>query len=887
MCGGTIEFEQGDSVGVCDSCGTKQTLPKLDDDRRINLYDRANHFRRNNEFDKAAGIYEQILNEDNTDAEAYWSIVLCRYGIEYVEDPSSHKRVPTVNRAQFTSIFDDEDYRSALLYADSYQKSIYEDEAAAINEIQKGILAISQKEEPFDVFICYKETDQNGRRTQDSVLANDLYHQLTQEGFKVFFSRITLEDKLGTAYEPYIFAALNSAKVMVVLGTRPEYFNAVWVKNEWSRYLALVKASKGEKVLIPAYRDMDPYDLPEEFSHLQAQDMSKLGFMQDLIRGIKKLTKTEETKIPEVVTKSESQGNSNMAALIRRAFIFLEDGDWDKADDYCEQVLNMEPENAQAYLGKLMADLHVNRKEQLCELEELFDNNSNYQKIMRFGNEEIKLWLDNNARIIKEKKEEKAKNDKYVRAQNAMKIARSETAFIAAADQFQSIAGFKDSDNLATECKNLAEEYRKNSIYDSAISRMRGSRIDDMESAIEVFRSVLGWKDAEQQIELCKQRIEEIKAKNEADRIEKERIEEERKLLIEKTKRKQKRNKTVAIVSLSILSIVMLLLIFVIIPKRKYKKAMEYLGTENYEEAYSILESLGEEDIIIANKRDRATSLMEKGQFDLAYSLFDEIGDYETINESRYERAISYINEKDYVRARDLLCYLDNYKDSVSIKNEIEPLYGLITAREGSTIKLGSYGEPKENLLWIVLKKEDKKLLLLSYKAVDCKQFDNNPENALWESCELREWLNGDFLEETFNVQEREKILLSDVKTMNLRTLETNNSRDYVFLLSKDEVEQYLKEESSRKCYPTQYAISRGATLNNDSSYYSQPCLWWTRTINDAYIDGNLLDPSDENGIIYVNFVGAIQTACCDLPNRKGICVRPAMWVLIPESIDE
>lgn len=42
-------------------------------------------------------------------------------------------------------------------------------------------------------------------------------------------------------------------------------------------------------MLIPAYKDMDPYDLPEEFSHLQAQDMGKLGFMQDLIRGIKKI----------------------------------------------------------------------------------------------------------------------------------------------------------------------------------------------------------------------------------------------------------------------------------------------------------------------------------------------------------------------------------------------------------------------------------------------------------------------------------------------------------------------------------------------------------------------------------------------------------------------
>ena len=260
MCGGTIEFEQGATIGVCDSCGLKQTLPRLDDDRRTNLYDRANHFRRNNDFDKAMGIYEQILNEDKTDAEAYWSIVLCRYGIEYVEDPSSHKYIPTVNRTQLTSIFADEDYKSALVYAGAYQKALYEEEAKSIDEIQMGILSIAQKEEPFDIFICYKETDANGRRTQDSVLANDLYHQLTQEGFKVFFSRITLEDKLGIAYEPYIFAALNSAKVMVVLGTKSEYFNAVWVKNEWSRYLALIK-SGAKKTLIPAYRDMDHFFL--------------------------------------------------------------------------------------------------------------------------------------------------------------------------------------------------------------------------------------------------------------------------------------------------------------------------------------------------------------------------------------------------------------------------------------------------------------------------------------------------------------------------------------------------------------------------------------------------------------------------------------------------
>lgn len=163
-----------------------------------------------------------------------------------------------------------------------------------------------------------------------------------------------IHDKLGKAYEPYIFAALNSAKVMVVLGTKPEFFNAVWVKNEWSRYLALIKQGQ-KKMLIPAYKDMDPYDLPEEFSHLQAQDMSKLGFMQDLIRGIKKIIHADVSKTTVVKETVVTDASAKTASLLKRAFMFLEDGDWESADKYCEKVLDIDPENAQAYLGKLLA----------------------------------------------------------------------------------------------------------------------------------------------------------------------------------------------------------------------------------------------------------------------------------------------------------------------------------------------------------------------------------------------------------------------------------------------------------------------------------------------------------------------------------------------------
>ena len=124
MCGGDLEVIQGMSVCECIYCGSKQTLPKMGSERKNNLYDRASHFRRNNEYDKAMAIYEQILYEESDDAETYWSILLCRYGIEYVEDPTTHRRIPTVNRAQMTSVFLDEDYKSAIKYADEEQRKV-------------------------------------------------------------------------------------------------------------------------------------------------------------------------------------------------------------------------------------------------------------------------------------------------------------------------------------------------------------------------------------------------------------------------------------------------------------------------------------------------------------------------------------------------------------------------------------------------------------------------------------------------------------------------------------------------------------------------------------------------------------------------------------------
>ena len=359
MCGGDIEISADKTFGTCEYCGSTMTLPKMDDDQRLSLFNRGTHLRRNGEFDKAAAIYERLIGENDADAEAHWNLLLCRYGIEYVQDPASGERIPTCHRASFDSILNDVDYHAALQYSDGVARSLYEKEALRIANLQKDILAISQKETPFDVFICYKESDENGKRTKDSALAQDIYYQLTDAGYKVFFARITLEDKLGQEYEPYIFAALHSAKVMVVVGTKPEYLNAVWVKNEWSRYLALMRTDRS-RLLIPCYRDMDPYDMPEELSMLQSQDMGKIGFIQDLIRGVKKVVDAAkpqeaaaETVKETVVVHNETSGNVH--ALLDRGQMALEDGEWTKADEFFEQVLNQDAKCGAAYLGKFLA----------------------------------------------------------------------------------------------------------------------------------------------------------------------------------------------------------------------------------------------------------------------------------------------------------------------------------------------------------------------------------------------------------------------------------------------------------------------------------------------------------------------------------------------------
>ena len=804
MCGGDLSFEQGSTIAECPYCGTTQTLPKLDDDKRANLYDRANHFRRQNEYDKATAIYEQILAEDRTDAEAYWSLVLCRYGIEYVEDPASHKRVPTVNRVQYASILADEDYKSALQYADTAQRSVYEAEANAIAEIQKGILDISRKEAPFDVFICYKETDANGRRTSDSVLANDMYHQLTKEGFKVFFSRITLEDKIGTAYEPYIFAALNSAKVMVVLGTKPEYFNAVWVKNEWSRYLALIR-NGADKTLVPAYRDMDPYDLPDEFAHLQAQDMSKLGFMQDLIRGIKKILHKDEPQARAVSQKNDTS-NTNIENLMKRAQLFMEDGDWKNATEYLDKVLDENAEYAPAYVGKVQTSLKLRKQEELAGSLSEYEKNPDWQKAIRFATPVQREVFESYVSRAMEMRENNRKEDINNRALQILELADTAEVYNEARTLFESITGYKDADDQVKVCDEKIEDIKRLAKLQfeavekvNAIQREMDQKSDAIRKAYSV--ELKAWQSSEQRYE---------KAKNELMQA------------------RQSRDNAADFLSRAQGELQNLRGLFT---GRRRRELDAEITEHQHRISATEAEIKALEAALVQAETERCREPVAP---DLSYEL-----------EVYYSCAQIYREAHMYEEAWKLYNKLKGYKDVDSIIENDENIAaaGVAVAawrtqfEPGKTVQYGHYEQDNntsngtEAIEWIVLANEGDTATLISKYGLDARQYSTEYESVTWETCTLRKWLNGDFLNASFSAEEHarlETVTVTADKNQKYGTNPGNDTQDKVFLLSIDEVNVLFSSDDERRCQPTAYTKAHGAYVESSN------CVWWLRSLGGS-----------------------------------------------------
>ena len=385
LCGGTIIPNPDGKAGKCEYCKTISTLPKEKDDKIQNILNRANDFRMVCDFDRAIYEYEKVIEIAEDEPEAHWGLMLSRYGVEYIQDPQSFAFKPTLHRISSVSVLEDPDYLAAVKYASLTSAYTYKKDAAEIETTMRKLLQIAASEEPYDVFISYKK-EENGVRTTDSYFAHDLYNKLIGAGYKVFFAQETLKLSAGEEYEPKIYAAIISAKVMIVVGTKEKYFNSVWVKNEWSRFAELIEHGE-DKIIIPVFDNFDINNLPNRLSKYQALQKSDLEFLNILLQTVDKHVGTRKSKV------SFDKNVSTEKVALERGYLSLEDGEFSRADMFFEKALNVNPYSSEAYFGKLMVELKARKQEDIILADKPLNTYKKKKKAVRFADQKLKVEL--------------------------------------------------------------------------------------------------------------------------------------------------------------------------------------------------------------------------------------------------------------------------------------------------------------------------------------------------------------------------------------------------------------------------------------------------------------------------------------------------------------
>lgn len=409
ICGANYEYKDG--KWVCPACGAYKE-EELSNEEVTLLYNAAQKLRLNS-FDDAEEMYRDIVRKYPENSEGYWGLVLSKYGIKYEEDYDG-KMIPTCYAASYESVLNDKNYIRALESASSDKRKYYEEQGNRIEVIRKEWVEKASLEPPYDIFISYKDTElENGiERTKDSYDAYELYTNLTSLGYRVFYSRESLKEHLGENGEPYIFNALNTAHVMIIFGSKTEYIESTWIRNEWSRFYKRIKAGlKQPNSLIVVYKGFNPEKLPRPLPSVQSINRESLTCLQDLYAYVARVIKSAKDILPHIERKQIKARNpkknnavakpdtveitrikgvtasavkrqatkkreigvysvfkltANAEKLLKIAYAYLESGNFAEAGKAFDNFLVNNRQNGSALLGKMLAQTGCKNLKQFC-----------------------------------------------------------------------------------------------------------------------------------------------------------------------------------------------------------------------------------------------------------------------------------------------------------------------------------------------------------------------------------------------------------------------------------------------------------------------------------------------------------------------------------------
>ena len=224
------------------------------------------------------------------------------------------------------------------------------------------------------------------------------------------------------------------------------------------------------------------------------------------------------------------------------------------------------------------------------------------------------------------------------------------------------------------------------------------------------------------------------------------------------------------------------------------------------------------------------------------------------------------------------------------VKSAIKP-----KIHAGDYVAFGRYEQDNdlsngaEPIEWLVLDVQDGKALLISRYGLDAKPYNEEEVGVTWETCTLRGWLNGAFMDAAFTYDEKNAILLTDVDNSDSQgysgwnTTGGNDTQDQIFLLSYAEANRYFdvtwenRDNTRSRAAPTAYAVAQGAGiftfLNAKTADGDAPGWWWLRS------------PGRNQNYNYATLVYDDGSLTYSKVNDYIPSVRPAMWVNLDSGV--
>ncbi len=206
---------------------------------------------------------------------------------------------------------------------------------------------------------------------------------------------------------------------------------------------------------------------------------------------------------------------------------------------------------------------------------------------------------------------------------------------------------------------------------------------------------------------------------------------------------------------------------------------------------------------------------------------------------------------------------------------EKEKFNDLITnAFVGDIIQFGVYEQDaneengKEEIEWTVIDTANNRVLVVSSQLLDYKNFYEG-EIGYWNESKIRNWLNADFLNESFSTEEQERIpSVNIVTTVYSNPKERFSTEDRIFLMSAEEVEKYFPVGVDRIAIPTDFAKEKYNEVKNYD--YTR---WFTRNHNDVYGGDSHITINTNKW----NSEGAFE----EIRFNRPAYIRPAMWIQV------